>query len=277
MRILVGCDGSDGGRDALELTRVLATASGASVLAVTVIPYAPLPVPPLELEADELPEAEPMLVEARERLGGLEVETRAFGGGSVAGVLTVQAEEGDCDLIVVGSPHRGPVGRALIGSVADSLLPGAPCAVVVAPRGYADEEHERIGLVAVGFDGTAEARAALRRAEAIAAPVGARVRVLTAVAPPAAIGVVGYVPPQPPDPEKVVAEGIDSLNPSLDTESAIFEGPPARELAEACADGVDLLVVGSRGYGPLMRVLLGSVSSHLVHEAPCPVLIVPRP
>ena len=39
---------------------------------------------------------------------------------------------------------------------------------------------------------------------------------------------------------------------------------------------MDLLVVGSRGYGPLRRVLLGSVSSELMHSAPCPVMVVPR-
>lgn len=45
MRMLVGYDGSDGGRDALELTRVLAEAMGARVLVVTVLPYGPLPRP----------------------------------------------------------------------------------------------------------------------------------------------------------------------------------------------------------------------------------------
>ncbi len=39
----------------------------------------------------------------------------------------------------------------------------------------------------------------------------------------------------------------------------------------------DLLVVGSRGYGPVLRVLLGSVSTRLIHIAPCPVLVIPRP
>jgi len=39
----------------------------------------------------------------------------------------------------------------------------------------------------------------------------------------------------------------------------------------------DLLMVGSRSYGPFARTLLGSVSSTLIHTAPCPVLVVPRP
>lgn len=53
-------------------------------------------------------------------------------------------------------------------------------------------------------------------------------------------------------------------------------GPPAETLASACEDGVDLLVAGSRGYGPLARVLLGSVTTGLTGMAPCPVIVVPR-
>ena len=41
-------------------------------------------------------------------------------------------------------------------------------------------------------------------------------------------------------------------------------------------EGIDLMLVGSRGYGPMGRVLLGSVSSQLMHAAPCPVIVVPR-
>ena len=52
-------------------------------------------------------------------------------------------------------------------------------------------------------------------------------------------------------------------------------GDPARELAYA-ADDLDLLVTGSRGYGPLRRLMLGSTSTKLVHEAPCPVLVLTR-
>jgi nucleotide-binding universal stress UspA family protein len=55
-------------------------------------------------------------------------------------------------------------------------------------------------------------------------------------------------------------------------------GAPGPTIAAACEEaGADLLVAGSRGYGPVMRVLLGSVSTQLVHTAPCPVLVVPRP
>jgi nucleotide-binding universal stress UspA family protein len=250
MRLLVGYDGSDGGRDALALARVLGLAEESSAVVVAVMPYGPLPVRFVELESDAAAAAEPLLDEARKQLAGLEVETRAFGGGSPAGVMTDLAERREVDSIVVGSPHRGPVGRTLIGSVAEGILHGAPCAVTVAPHGYSEGQRS-LDLIAVAYDGTPEAKAALHRA--------------------------GYTPLEPPEPDKVIEEGVQALGPKVTAESRKLSGPPAHALAKACEDGVDLLVAGSRGYGPVMRVLLGSVSTQLIAGAPCPVLVVPRP
>jgi nucleotide-binding universal stress UspA family protein len=277
MQLLVGYDGSDGGRDALALARLLGSTVESSALVVAVMPYGPLPVRFVELESEAATAAEPLLDEARRRLEGLEVETRAFGGGSPAGVMTDLAERQKADLIVVGSPHRGPVGRTLLGSVAEGVLHGAPCAVAVAPRGYSEQDRA-FRQIAVAYDGTPEAKAALQRAGALAEASGAAVRVLTAVAPPVALpGVVGYTPLEPPEPDNLIEEAVQALGPGVGAEGRKLDGPPAATLARACEEGVDLLVVGSRGYGPLMRVLLGSVSTRLVADAPCPVLVVPRP
>jgi nucleotide-binding universal stress UspA family protein len=278
MRLMVGVDGGDGGRDALELARLIGDEAEAAVLVVCVIPYGPLPVDFRALDDNAAAEAEPLLKEAHERLAGLEVETRAFGGGSPAGVMTGVAEDEEIDLIVVGSPHRGTLGRALIGSVADNLLHGVPCPVAVAPRGYAAERHEPLRKIAVAFDGTPESPAALRAAEALAARGNAAIEVLTVVAPPVAMpGVAGYAPIDPPDPDRILTEAVNAIDDALAAHGRRLDGPPAMTLAEACEDGVDLLVAGSRRYGPAMRVLLGSVSTQLVHKAPCPVLVVPRP
>jgi nucleotide-binding universal stress UspA family protein len=278
VRLLVGHDGSDGGRDALELARVFGTVTGAGALVVTVQPYGRLPVPFAELERDAAAEAEPVLEEARGRLSGLEVRTRAFGGGSAAGVITDLAEAEDVELVVLGSPHRGPVGRALIGSVAQSVLHGSPCAVSVAPRGYAEVPHDPFQRIAVAYDGTPEAKAALAAAAELAEESRAGIWVLTVVAPPVSLpGAVGYTPVNPPDPERVVEEGVRLIGDRAPVEGRRLDGSPAPVIAEACEEGVDLLVVGSRRYGPAMRVLLGSVSSRLVNIAPCPVMVVPRP
>ena len=278
MRLLVGFDGSDGGRDALELARVLGSSEGADTLVVAVQPYGPLPVPFAELEHDAAAEAEPLLEEARERLAGMDVEGRAFGGGSPAGVLIDVAEREDIDLIVLGSPHRGTLGRALIGSVAQSVLHGSPAAVAIAPRGYSEHRHDAFERVAIAYDGTPESKAALARAGQLAEASHAAVWVLTVVAPPVALpGAVGYTPVNPPEPARIIEEGVRALEDRVPVEGRRLDGAPAPVLAEACESGVDLLVVGSRGYGPAARVLLGSVSTKLINSAPCPVLVVPRP
>lgn len=281
MRLLVGVDGRDGGRDALELARLLAAQAGGSVEAVTVLYGGPLPMEYARLEGEEAAEADSILADARERLEGVPLTTDVFGGGSPAAILTRRAESEPFDAIVVGSPHRGAVGRVLIGSVAKSLLNGAPCDVFVAPKGYGDERREPFRSLAVGYDGGPEAKAALKRAEAIARGSGAAIEILTAVPPPAVVAVPGgaaYAPPSPPRPDRVIDEAVGAVDRSLAVEGRRLDGPAADEIVAACAaDEIDLLVVGSRGYGPVTRVLLGSVSDKVITDAPCPVLVVRRP
>ena len=66
---------------------------------------------------------------------------------------------------------------------------------------------------------------------------------------------------------------VEKEFPGLSISERVLEGPPASVLVQA-ADGADLLVVGSRGHGGFAGVLLGSVSTHVVHHAPCPVVVV---
>jgi nucleotide-binding universal stress UspA family protein len=279
MKLLVGYDGSDGGRDALELTRVLAEATDAEVLVVTVLPYGPLPIPYELLAEEEVERAGPLFEEARERLGELEIETRAFGGGTPAGVINDLAEREEAETIVVGSPHRGAVGRVLLGSVADGLLHGAPCEVVAAPRGYAAEQHGPFRTIAVAYDDTPEAKAALARAEALALACRATIVVFTVSGPPAVVpGATGYTPAIPPEAGAIVTRTVKGVDERVAATGRALSGVPGAAIVEACEEaGADLLVAGSRSYGPVLRVLLGSVSTQLMHRAPCPVLVVPRP
>lgn len=280
MRLLVAHDGRDGGRDALELARVLAASdSGASALVVTVLYGGPLPMEYALLPEEEAAEAEAILAEARDVLADLNVETRAYGGGSPAAILTTLAEDEEFDAIVVGSPHRGAIGRVVLGSVARSLLNGSPVDVAVAPAGYAQAAHEQLRDIAVGYDGGPESKLALQHAEALAKPSNAKIELITVVTPPVATPVMVpgvSVPETPPRPEKVINEGIHSIDSSLAAEPIRRDGDPAAQLLLACEEGVDLLVVGSRGYGPVSRVLVGSVSREVIRKAPCPVLSVRR-
>ena len=55
----------------------------------------------------------------------------------------------------------------------------------------------------------------------------------------------------------------------------VWEGDPGESIIEAAqAEGADLIVVGSHGRGAVGRFLIGSVSDHVVRNAPCPVLVV---
>jgi nucleotide-binding universal stress UspA family protein len=68
---------------------------------------------------------------------------------------------------------------------------------------------------------------------------------------------------------------VKSVARRVQPEGRLLRGSPAQVLADQAADA-DLLVTGSRGYGPLRRVLIGSVSTPLMRSAPCPVMVVPR-
>jgi nucleotide-binding universal stress UspA family protein len=81
----------------------------------------------------------------------------------------------------------------------------------------------------------------------------------------------------PEDVDDIQRQALKEVDPAVDLRRRVLNGETAEAIAEACRRGVDLLVVGSRGYGTVERVLLGSTSRALIRLAPCPVLVVPRP
>jgi nucleotide-binding universal stress UspA family protein len=191
------------------------------------------------------------------------------------------AEREQAGTLVVGSPHRGRVGRALLGSVAHHVLHHSPCEVVVAPRGYAERGRHGINKIAVAYDGTVESQTALRRAEALARETGAGLHLIVAEDPVVA-GIQGgeeYSPKT--NAPAVLKEALASVPPSIEVTGETLDpgwrqvsNSIAEAIAEACADDVDVLVAGSRP--PLDRFLLGSVTNHLIDLAPCAVLVVPH-
>jgi nucleotide-binding universal stress UspA family protein len=74
----------------------------------------------------------------------------------------------------------------------------------------------------------------------------------------------------------VAHRAVESVSSELHAEAQLLRGAPEQRLAQEAAEGADLLVLGSRGYGPVKRVLLGSVSTSVVNSASCPLMIVPR-
>jgi nucleotide-binding universal stress UspA family protein len=224
--------------------------------------------------------------------------------GSPAEVLRELAETGEADLIVLGSTHRAAFGAVAPGSVAEHLLKGARSRLAIAPKGYArarammlaeaagqdaddvpveaqlPQLREEPRVFAVGFDGGPESLAALNEAAILAERFEASIRVIGVAPPPPAPapGVVG-APPQPEagaDFQSRLNDAVAEL-PDVVRALPIYEkGDPVKKLLEHAAEGVDLLVLGSRGYGPVMRLIAGSVSVRVIRCAPCPVLLVPR-
>ncbi len=90
----------------------------------------------------------------RDELQDFGVETVAVASPSASEALHKFAEDEDAKMVVIGSCHRGPIGRTLAGSVGESLLHGAPCAITIAPRGYGERSQAPLLRIAVAFDGS---------------------------------------------------------------------------------------------------------------------------
>jgi nucleotide-binding universal stress UspA family protein len=137
--------------------------------------------------------------------------------------------------------------------------------------------------IVVGIDGSEASKAALRWAVDEARARDARVTVVHAWRVPVEYGMYeGMSVPESTVEEiekaaeqtarETVADVLGS-DTSVPVTTDVRCGPPSRELVEAAADA-DLLVVGSEGHGAFAGMLLGSVSLHVLHHAPCAVTVV---
>ncbi|HMA27068.1 MAG: universal stress protein [Solirubrobacterales bacterium] len=284
-KVIVGYDSREEASDALSLGQALAKADAAELHVAVVLPRSHVPFEEAIAGGALSEQLDERLFGRAERTLGSGEFTRAsldggLGGRSAARALYEYAEVQDADLIVVGSSHRGKLGRILPGSVAESLLRGAPCAVAVAPRGFAGREHAGFGVIGVAYDGSAEARLALAAGESLSQTLAAELKVIT-VAPMPSEFKAEFA-----DAERLAAElrrqyrgilerGVAVLRDDTRAEAVLTQGDPGTVLGDLAAD-LDLLVVGSRGYGPVRSALLGAISTAVIRSAPCPVLVVPR-
>ena len=224
---------------------------------------------PTEARTDILAEAVRELRDA-----GVEADDLALGATSAPGGLSLAAENIGAALIVVGSTARARPERVEAGSTAARLLNGAPCAVAVVPVGWWGPRVPAI--VGAGFVDTADGRDALHGAHALAERSGARLRVLCAVQPRAWMLRGGeefdHVAEELRTEIETAAQSAAGtlLGAPVDVDVEVAE--PDDALVRASAE-VDVLVCGSRGYGPRPAVLLGGVTRRLAGAAACPVVV----
>lgn len=142
-----------------------------------------------------------------------------------------------------------------------------------------DAETRDARRIVVGVDGSAQSHQALRWAEFLAAGTGATIEAVYAWEYPVSAGgwtafPTDWHPDQ--DAEKVLTQAVDGAFGSERPRGLTLhtrEGHPVRVLVEA-SQGAQLLVVGSRGHGGFVGLLLGSVSASCAEHAGCPVLVV---
>jgi nucleotide-binding universal stress UspA family protein len=188
--------------------------------------------------------------------------------------LHQQAEEQGADLLVVGSCRHSALGRVMLGDDTRAALNGSPCAVAVAALGYAGHPGP-IAKVGVGYNASPESESALETARALAASTGASVHVLEVVSIPT-YAFTSIVPPVGGDTIDLLLGEAETRMKSLPgVEGTVIYGLTGEELA-AFSASVDILVVGSRGYGPVRRLVLGSTTDYLERHGRCSLLALPR-
>jgi nucleotide-binding universal stress UspA family protein len=273
-KAIVGIDGLDGGRDAIKLAHQLTSPAGGELILANIFMESVFPARgSAGIFAGGSHRGSEDLLKAEREQAGIDAQICPYSASYVGRGLHELADTVGADLLVVGSSHRGLIGRVLLGDELRKALNGAPCAVAVAPAGYA-QRPSPFTEVGAGYDGSDEGRHALEVAREIAAEHGSRVSVFQALSPPRR----GHGDAHPSDPDSLERE-IDRTREQLaalgGVEAHAAYGDPGEELALYGAS-LGLLVIGSRGYGPRHRMMHGSTSRHLAHASRCPLLVLPR-
>jgi nucleotide-binding universal stress UspA family protein len=272
--VLVGVDGSANGRDGIALASRLGGA-GAKLTLAHVRPGAFHPLhavtPTLLVEEEE---ASAKLLEAERSGAGVEAELVSVVASSPGAGLHQLAEERETDLLVVGSCGRGALGRVMLGDDTRAALNGAPCAVAIGARGYSAHPTP-LAKIGVAYNDSPESASALAKARELAQPTSAAVIALEVVTIPSYAYAGLMAPALGEGVEQVLSQARRHMGELADVDGRAVYGLATEELA-AFGDQVDLLVVGSRSYGPVRRLVLGSTSYYLQRHARCSLLVLPR-
>lgn len=214
--------------------------------------------------------------------------TRRVELGDPAERLAAAAREKDAALVVVGTRRRGPLRSALLGSVSRRLVDAWEPPVVVVPSGATvPGEGDALRTLVCGYDGSATSERALAAAAWLAGPL--RLELVVANARPAAASQASIPASSGFSPvdaqwleERSRRQGLELLDRAehvvrgtVPIRRKLAFGDPAAALTElAATERAAMVVVGSRGHGPVKAAVLGSVSSAVIELSPTPVVLV---
>ncbi len=270
-RVVVAFDGSPPAHTALHLGMALAEERGSELLLVCSVDLGTDPTWTRSFTSTAEEVLKAAAEQARDRLGPERVVWSAEFGHASSRILALTVPG---DVVVTGTHGHRPVAGVLIGSTSNSLITHAPCPVLIARTSTIPEGKP----VVVGVDGSRVSHGALRMAADEAARRQVLLRAVRAVEP--VVDAAGMV--AGPDDDTVkgaeaeVAETLAALRadrPGLVTEVVVTQAHPVEALISA-SHVAGLVVLGSRGRGPIRSALLGSVSREVAHRAECSVLVV---
>ena len=261
--LVVAVKEPEAGRDALCLARTLTSTAGNLTLAHVHL-AAPRPAPDSGAAGSAARRRD-----ALERLAALRDESQLDA--ELAYIEAPSARRGlhdlaraqDADLLIIAASREDEIYRDLVGDDTRELVERAPCAIAVAPVGYAERQGplRRIG---VGYDGSPASARALEVARKLAADAATELSAFQAVSGP------GHVEETVDD---ELARALESLN-NLAVDAHAGYGEPVAELRRY-GHSVDLLVLGSRRHNPVGRSLGQDIAPRLADDPPCPLLVVP--
>ncbi|MDT0214980.1 universal stress protein [Rothia sp. ARF10] len=280
--VVVGFDDSPDGDIALEwavreadrLGRPLKVVVARGMLWATSPGFGPSAPWPEDLDSE-------VVDRARARVAALssqcEVITESVVGTPAA--TLVNASE-DAELVVVGRHRHSVLGELVSGSTSSQVAAHARCPVVIADRPGPIDPH---APVVVAVDGSPANEAALafavERAAALSAPLVA-VHAWTLDVPDA-FDTAWLSPEHIVELERHHQKVLDDTvapwaakHPEVEVTKVLRRNLPV-EAVLARAEGAQLVVVGSRGHGGFVGLLIGSVSQGLIHrDRPCPLVVV---